>query len=154
VIPTSWRRFALSAFLLFAALTIAAGAVSIRNGQGSAETSKTQSADSPVGTWRGESTCVVKPSGCHDEDSVYRISETAQSPNKLNLSGNKIVDGKEVNMGSGDCVYNAKSGTIDCPLPNGNSIHLEAEGKSMQGTMTLKDGTLWRKISLHKVEEK
>lgn len=154
MIPTSWRRFALSAFLLFAALTIAAGAVSIKNGQGSADTSKRQSADSPVGTWRGESTCVVKPSACHDEDSVYRISETAQSPNKLTLSGNKIVDGKEINMGSGECAYDAKAGTIDCPLPNGNSIHLEVKGKSMQGTMTLKDGTLWRKISLHKVEDK
>jgi hypothetical protein len=34
-------------------------------------------ADSPIGTWRGQSTCLVKASACRDEDSVYRAPAVA-----------------------------------------------------------------------------
>ena len=105
--------------------------------------------NNPVGTWRGESKCLVKPSACRDEDSVYRVSKTDQ-PDKVNLSANKVVDGREVNMGSGDCAYDAKAGSLDCPLPNGNSIHFLIDGDSMEGKFTLRDGTRWRKISLRR----
>ena len=110
--------------------------------------------ETPVGTWRGESKCLVRPSGCNDEDSLYRFSASGNAPDKLRLSGNKIVSGREVNMGDMDCRYNAKGQKIDCPLRNGASMHFELSGNTINGTMTLGDGTAWRKISLHKVGEK
>lgn len=110
-------------------------------------------AESPIGTWRGESKCMVRPSACHDEDSVYRIS-AGKASDKVHLAANKIVDGREVNFGDGDCNYGEKTRSINCPLPNGNSMYLEANGSAMEGKMTLRDGTVWRKISLRRDERK
>jgi len=101
----------------------------------------------PVGTWKGESTCLVRPSGCNDEDSVYRFSK-ALDENQVTLSANKIVNGKEINMGTGLCEYGAAKSVVDCPLPNGSTIHFDVAGDAMQGTMKLKDGKPWRKIRL------
>ena len=110
---------------------------------------KSVSTASPLGTWKGESTCLVRPSGCNDEESVYRFSKAPQE-NQVTLSANKIVNGKEINMGAGPCEYNAAKSAIDCPLPNGSTIHFDLAGNAMQGTMKLKDGTLWRKIQLQR----
>ena len=115
--------------------------------------SSSGASNQPFGVWRGQSVCVVKPSACHDEDSVYRISPSPQSDDRVILSGNKIVDGKEVNMGTGDCTWHRDANTLDCPLPGGNALHLEVNGNSITGKMTLQDGTLWRKISLKRDEQ-
>jgi len=109
------------------------------------------SGETPVGAWRGESKCMVRPSGCNDEDSLYRVSAVKEATDRVRLSANKIVNGKEVNMGDGECSYDAHTRAMDCPLPNGNSIHLEWKGNALDGQMTLKDGTPWRRISLHRV---
>jgi hypothetical protein len=101
----------------------------------------------PVGTWKGESTCLVRPSGCNDEDSVYRFSKALQE-NQVTLSANKVVNGKEINMGTGLCEYGAAKSVVDCPLPNGSTIHFDVAGDTMQGTMKLKDGKPWRKMRL------
>jgi len=107
-------------------------------------------AENPVGTWRGESICQVKPSGCNDEHALYRVTAIGQSKDRVNLSGGKIVDGREVNMGSSECSYDDKTRALDCPLPNGSTIRLVVNGTTMEGRMTMRDGTFWRKISLHK----
>src|SRR5215470_17161761 len=60
--------------------------------------------DSPVGDWRGMSICQVKPSGCHDEDSLYHFKKLAK-PGTFELQADKIVDGKPVTMGTGPCEY-------------------------------------------------
>jgi len=112
---------------------------------------KTASTASPLGIWKGESTCLVRPSGCNDEESVYRFSKAPQE-NQVTLSANKIVNGKEINMGTGRCEYNAAKNAIDCPLPNGSTIHFDLAEAAMQGTMKLKGGTLWRKIQLNRQE--
>jgi hypothetical protein len=139
------------ALLLCVAMSAFAGNAAISY-QGSKDTDKKQAADSPIGTWRGQSICVVRPSGCNDEESLYRVSASAQAKDHVHLDGSKIVDGKEVNMGSSDCSHNAQTHTLDCPLPNGNAQQYKIEGNVMTGTMTLRDGTLWRKISLRRVE--
>ena len=51
----------------------------------------------PEGIWRGESACVVRPSACRDEDALYRVS-AGGTPDRLRVSGGKIVDGREVSM--------------------------------------------------------
>src|SRR5690242_19796299 len=82
----------------------------------------------PVGIWRGESTCVVRPSACNDETALYRIAANARAQDRLTVSAGKIVDGREVSMGSSECSYTVKTQVIDCYLPNGSSVHLEVEG--------------------------
>jgi len=104
--------------------------------------------DDPVGVWRGLSKCVVKPSSCTDEDSVYRVTAVPKSSDRVTLSANKIVDGAEVNMGTSECMFVEKDHVLDCPLPNGNSLQLTVKGDAIDGRYQLADGTLWRKISL------
>jgi len=106
--------------------------------------------DSPIGTWRGQSKCLVRPSGCRDEDSVYRVAPVAQSRTRVTLAANKVVDGREVNMGTGECSYSPEKHVLNCPLPNGSAVRFEQSGDSLSGTMTLPDGTAWRKIILHR----
>ena len=110
-------------------------------------------ASSAVGTWRGESKCLVKPSACRDEDSLYRLSAKGTDQNRMNLSANKIVNGNEINMGDCECTLKAETHSIDCLLPNGSSVHLELNGNALQGRMILRDGTVWREIRLHRVAQ-
>jgi hypothetical protein len=108
---------------------------------------------SPIGTWRGDSTCMVKPSACHDEDSKYRFSAVEGSGDRLQLAASKIVDKQEVLMGTSECRYDSQKHAVDCPLPNENIMHFDVTGRTMNGTMKQRDGTLWRKIVLHRVDE-
>jgi hypothetical protein len=39
---------------------------------------------------------------------------------------------------------------LNCPLPNGNTVRFELKGDTLNGTMTLADGTAWRKITLRR----
>jgi hypothetical protein len=97
---------------------------------------------------------MVRPSACRDEDSVYRISVAGQSQTRVTLSANKMVHGKEVNMGSSECGYSAETRVLDCPLPNGNTLNFVLDGDSLNGTMKLADGRLWRKIGLRRAADK
>jgi len=56
------------------------------------------STDSITGTWKGTSICQVKSSPCHDEIAVYHISKTGK-PNEYQFVMNKLVNGKEEDMG-------------------------------------------------------
>jgi hypothetical protein len=109
---------------------------------------------SPIGTWRGDSTCVVRPSACNDEDSKYRFAREEGTPDRVQLAAAKIVNKREVLMGTSDCRYDAQTHALDCPLPNETAMHFDVNGSTMTGTMKLRDGTLWRKIALHRVGEK
>ena len=105
--------------------------------------------DDFVGTWRGMSKCLVKPSSCNDEDSVYRISAVLSASDRVLLSANKIVDGREINMGTSECAVAQKAHALHCPLPNGASMELTALKRDVvEGHFQLADGTLWRTISL------
>ena len=110
-----------------------------------------QTANSTVGAWRGESKCVVTASACRDEDSLYRIAAIADSDTKLTLTADKIVDGKQVNMGTSECAFSPDTRVLNCPLPNGSVVRFELKGDFLTGTMTLADGTEWRKIALRRV---
>jgi hypothetical protein len=109
---------------------------------------------SPVGTWRGNSICVVKPSACNDEDSKYRFALAEGTTDRVSLAAAKVVNNKEVPMGTSDCRYNSQKHALDCPLPNETAVHFDVNGSTMTGTMKLRDGALWRRITLHRVDEK
>ena len=102
-----------------------------------------------VGIWRGQSTCVVRPSACVDEDSVYRISAGSRA-STLTLAASKIVNGQESLMGTSDCTFDAKARTLECPLPNGNALHFDLKGDVLEGTMIVKPTTLWRRLTLRR----
>lgn len=103
-----------------------------------------------AGVWRGNSTCVVKDSPCHDETNVYRISAVAAKPGLMTITGTKIVDGREIVMGSSsDWKYDARNRTLDSA--NG-AIHFAIDGNKMEGELRLPDGTLYRRIHLKRDE--
>ncbi len=100
-----------------------------------------------LGKWKGESLCTVKPSACHDETVVYEITAPAGSADHLVWKADKIVDGKQVNMGSLDCSYAHESRTMTCDIPGRGVWSLTVDGDLMTGTLKLSDGTVFRKVS-------
>jgi len=104
-----------------------------------------------AGTWRGDSLCVEKGTACHDEVAVYRIAAIPGKRGLLMVTGGKIADGKEIVMGSGEWRYDSGKRTITGELPRG-VIVLKLEGDKLEGTFTLPDKTVLRRITLKKSE--
>jgi hypothetical protein len=100
-----------------------------------------------AGVWRGHSECAVKNSPCHDEVNVYRFSKVATDSNKFSVTASKVVDGKEVVMGSSEWKYDEKKQVVECEKP---SIQLEIAGDKMEGALKLENGTVYRRIYLKK----
>ena len=98
----------------------------------------------PVGTWRGTSLCQVRPSACHDEIVVYRITRTPVR-DSLALDGRRIVDGAEVEMGVLGCRLDASSARLTCPIPNA-MWQFTIRGDSLVGELRLSDGTKVRDV--------
>jgi hypothetical protein len=95
---------------------------------------------------------VVNQSACRDEVIVYRFAR-GKKPGTLVASADKIVDGKALNMGDLDCTADAAGATIDCPVPNGKGVfRYHINGTSLRGTLTLTDGTLFRRVTATKSE--
>ena len=101
-----------------------------------------------VGDWSGESLCQAKSSPCQDEKVVYHIAQSPD-PGKVKVSADKIVDGKVINMGVLDFTYDKK----DRILVNetaGRVWKFTVKDNTMQGTLTLPDKTVYRRITLKK----
>src|SRR5260370_42376852 len=103
------------------------------------------------GDWHGTSLCVVKPSACRDEESLYHIKPNAEKPGKFSMQGDKIVDGKPVNMGTVDCSYDEQKKLLHCEWDHG-SLDLTLQGDRLDGAMFLPDKTRRRDIELVKVK--
>ena len=63
------------------------------------------------------------------------------------VQANKIVDGKELDMGTLDCTWNGAKRTVTCAIPKG-VFRFQVNGARMTGTLELTDGTLFRKIEV------
>ena len=100
-----------------------------------------------VGVWRGHSECAVKESPCRDEINVYRFLKVAGDANKFSVTASKVVDGKEVVMGSSEWKYDEQKQVMECEKP---SIQLTIHGDKMEGALKLEDGTVYRRIYLKK----
>ncbi len=103
------------------------------------------------GTWRGDSLCVEKGTACHDEIAVYRIAAIPGKPAYLLVTGGKVVDGKEIVMATGEWRYDSTKHTLTVDLPRG-VMTLKADGDKLEGTFTLPDKSILRRISLKKSE--
>lgn len=103
-----------------------------------------------AGTWRGTSICQVKNSPCHDEQAVYHVSKV--SPTVYSFKMNKVVNGKEEEMGPGELQYSLSAS--DSTLKYIDTLRqavwqFHVTGDSMQGTAVFKN-KLYRVIKLRK----
>lgn len=99
---------------------------------------------SPMGTWRGTSTCLVRPSACNDEIVVYRITPM-KSPDSVSLDALKIVQGKEDDMGVLSCRFTPRSGQLACAIPRG-VWYFTVRGDSLTGELRRTDNTKFREV--------
>lgn len=104
-----------------------------------------------TGTWQGNSECVVKNSACRDESNVYRFSEISARPGWFSGAGSKVVDGKEISMGTLDWRYDAKKHILESDNPNG-VFRLVVDGDRIEGALALPDATIYRRIHLRKAK--
>lgn len=113
-----------------------------------------QTLSSLVGTWRGTSTCLVRPSACHDEIAVYHISRFTADTTKLTVQANKIVNGVEENMGTLEpCTFTSKTRTLSCPMPPGvrpGEWRFTFTGNAIDGGLWVPGGTKFREIHARK----
>jgi len=79
-------------------------------------------ADAIVGTWRGTSVCTAVRPACHDEIAVDHIARSTK-PDTVLMTMNKVVDGKEVEMG----------GTVE--------FHVDYASRTLTWEMAARDGT-------------
>ncbi len=86
----------------------------------------------------------MRPSPCRDEHVIYEISRQKQ---KLVMSADKVVSGERQNMGDLECTQTDK--TLTCPFARGVWV-FTVSGTKMSGTLKLPDGTLFRKVDVHK----
>lgn len=98
----------------------------------------------PVGTWRGTSACLVRPSSCNDEVVVYRITP-AKAADSLSVDARKIVRGEEQEMGVLVCHLAKPSGQLTCAFPQG-VWYFRVRDDSLTGELRLRDNTRFREV--------
>ena len=101
-------------------------------------------ATNPVGVWRGISLCGVRPSACHDEVVVYRITRLEAS-GSLSVDARKIVNGREEEMGVLACRQAMPSPAFTCTMPKG-VWHFAVRRDSLVGELRLPDNTRFRDV--------
>jgi hypothetical protein len=97
-----------------------------------------------VGTWRGTSLCLVRPSSCNDEVVVYRITRM-KSPDSVAVDARKIVRGEEQEMGVLTCRLTSANGPLTCAIPQG-IWQFRARNDSLVGELRLPDNTKFRDV--------
>jgi hypothetical protein len=104
-----------------------------------------------AGIWRGQSLCTQKDSACREEAVVYQFSPLPGKPSSFSVSADKIVDGKAVNMGTLEFQYVVDEQVLVCRYAQG-VWRLSVNGEKMDGTLTRPDGSLFRRLLLHKTQ--
>jgi hypothetical protein len=102
-----------------------------------------------IGVWRGDSICGSDRAGCVDEKVVYYIGAIAAKAGVVSIRADKIVNGQAVTMGTGEWKYDAQHHTLIWETPHQTWL-LKIEGDTIQGTLTLADRTVVRRMTLKK----
>ena len=97
-----------------------------------------------VGTWRGTSVCLVRPSACNDEVVVYRIT-AMKTADSVAVDARRIVRGEEQEMGVLGCRLVPLSGQLTCTIPQG-VWHFRVRDDSLTGELRLRDSTRFREV--------
>jgi len=111
-----------------------------------AQSPSQQPALTPVGTWRGTSVCLVRPSACHDEVVVYRIART-NATDTVTVDARKIVGGEEQEMGVLTCRFMSSNGSLTCVIPQG-TWQFRVIADSIVGELRHPDNTKFRDVRL------
>ena len=110
---------------------------------------KTVRAQSFEGIWKGTSICQIKNSPCHDEIVVYHISKDSTGKS-YDMIANKIVDGKEVYMGTISFTYdNQQKVFVSVDSARNARWEFRITGNAMKGTLMYK-GDLYRVVDVKK----
>lgn len=125
-------------------LTALAVASLLARGAGAQSPPQQPAAMTPVGTWRGTSVCLVRPSACKDEIVVFRIART-KAADSLTLDGRKIVRGEEEEMGVLTCGFTSPNGPLTCAIPQG-TWQFHVRNDSLVGELRLSDHTKVRDV--------
>jgi hypothetical protein len=108
-----------------------------------------------AGDWSGESLCAGTNPSCHDEHVVYHISVDFSDGTKVNVSADKIVDGKLEWMGNIPLKYDPAKQTLtgDLQSPRYKGIwEFTVKGNIIEGTLSLftPEKTVGRRIRVQK----
>jgi hypothetical protein len=80
---------------------------------------------------------------------VYYIKDVADRPDVVVIQADKIVDGKAITMGTGEWRHDQTRHTLEWRMPRQVWL-LKISGDRMEGTLTLADGTVARKMTLER----
>ena len=80
---------------------------------------------------------------------AYYIADVPNRPDLVTIRADKIVDGKAVTMGTGQWTYDRAHGTLEWRT-NERVWLLVLHGNRIEGTLTLADKTVFRKMTLNK----
>jgi hypothetical protein len=111
-------------------------------------------AEGLYGDWTGESKCVGSNPYCHDEIVLYHLTRSKNDVTKINLSADKIVNGKPEFMGEFDMTFDAEKMTLTAEFTikrtGGKGVWLfKVEGDKMDGTLTVfPENEIGRKVSV------
>ena len=100
-----------------------------------------------AGVWRGSSVCMVKDSPCHDEVNVYSFSAVIGKPGTYSATASKAVGVESFAMGTREFKYDAENHTLESAMPAA-VLRFTVGGDKMEGTLTLRDGSVYRRIHL------
>ncbi len=115
---------------------------------------KQVTSESLYGDWTGESKCVGSNPYCHDEIVVYHLKKSTADASKINLTADKIVNGKPEPMGEFDMTFDPEKMTLSAeftiPRTGGKGVWLfKVDGDKMDGTLTVfPENEVGRKISV------
>lgn len=105
----------------------------------------------PTGNWYGDSVCQVKNSPCKTEKVVYRIIQMDNAATKFLMQADKIINEKPEFMGTLEFQFDEKNKTFTGKYRD-SVWKFTIKDKEMEGTLTLADGTIYRRIKVAKVE--
>jgi hypothetical protein len=97
-----------------------------------------------VGTWRGTSVCLVRPSSCNDEIVVYRVTHL-KAADSLAVDARKIVRSEEQEMGVLTCHVVPSNAQFTCTMPQG-VWHFSVRGDSLIGELRLRNNAKYRDV--------
>ena len=108
-------------------------------------------ASSVAGTWRGQSICATDNPVCQNETVVYYIKDVPDRPDLVFIQADKIVNSKAITMGSGQWRQDRAQHTLEWRMPQRVWL-LKIAGNRIEGTLTLADKSVVRKMTLSKDE--
>ncbi len=101
-----------------------------------------------AGDWKGDSACAAA-APCRDEKVVWHVSVI--EPGRLSVRGDRVEEGKTVAMGTLEFHADADGKAYVWDGPPGR-WRVTFAGNRLEGTMTRRDGVIFRKLELRRVE--